>query len=233
MTTEKDEYVYHEMISHVAMQSHPDPKRVLVIGGGDGGVIRELLRYPNLEQVVMVEIDRMVVDASIEFLPEIASEFDNPRLDLQIADGIDYVKNAADESFDIVIVDSTDPVGPGEGLFTKEFYTDVQRILNSNGVMVTQSESPRFNTEVFQEIFQCYRGIYGQDKVHCYLAHIPTYPSGCWSFSFSSKGDVDPLQNFNPDQADEFAEKHDLQYYNAAIHQAAFAMPGYVKKLLS
>ncbi|MEM7313109.1 MAG: spermidine synthase, partial [Planctomycetota bacterium] len=143
-----------------------------------------------------------------------------------------YVKSADDESFDIVIVDSTDPVGPGEGLFTAEFYTDVHRILNSNGIMVTQSESPRFNTKVFQEIYECYRGIFGRDKVHCYLAHVPTYPSGMWSFSFSTKGDNHPLGKVNADKINAFTDKHALRYYNADIHIAAFALPGYVRELL-
>jgi spermidine synthase len=232
MTTEKDEYVYHEMISHVAMQSLSDPKRALVIGGGDGGVIREILRYESIEQVVMVEIDGMVVEASKEFLPSIASEFDNPKLDLRIADGIEYVQKVADETFDLVIVDSTDPVGPGEGLFKAAFYQDVYRILTKDGVMITQSESPRFNTKVFQEIFACYRDIFGKDHVHCYLAHIPTYPTGMWSFSFSSKSGVNPLKAFNADKAESFTQKHGLQYYNAAIHSASFALPGYVKTLL-
>ena len=232
MTTQNDEYVYHEMISHIAMQTLENPKRVLVIGGGDGGVVREILRYETIESVVMVEIDKMVVDASIEFLPEIASEFGNPKLDLQIADGIEYVKNAAAGSFDLVIVDSTDPVGPGEGLFKAEFYQDVYRILNDDGIMITQSESPRFNTAVFQEIFQCYRGIFGAEKVHCYLAYIPTYPTGMWSFSFCSKGDLHPTATLDTGRSDAFAEKYQLDYYNSAIHAAAFALPGYVRKLL-
>lgn len=232
MTTENDEYVYHEMISHVAMQTHANPKRVLVIGGGDGGVARELLRYDHLEEVVMVEIDGMVIEASRQFLPEIASEFDNPRLSLHVEDGIKYVKDTVDGSFDVVIVDSTDPVGPGEGLFTEEFYRGVHRILAEGGVMITQSESPRFNTGVFQEIFNCYRGIFGADKVHCYLAHIPTYPTGMWSFSFSTKGDLHPLTQFDAAKAEVFTEQHNLRYYNSDIHRAAFALPGFVKTLL-
>jgi spermidine synthase len=233
MTTEKDEYVYHEMISHVAMQSHPNPKRVLIIGGGDGGVAREMLRYPGVEEVVMVEIDGMVIDASKEFLPEIAAEFGNPRLTLHVADGIEYVTNCPDGAFDVAIIDSTDPVGPAEGLFTDKFYRGVHRILKSDGLMVTQSESPRFNTAVFREIFDCYRGIYGQDKVSCYLAYIPTYPSGMWSFSFSSKGNYHPLNGFDAAKAEAFATQHKLKYYNGDIHRAAFALPGFVKELLN
>lgn len=232
MTTEKDEYVYHEMISHIAMQSHPDPKRVLIIGGGDGGVARELLRYKGVDKVVMVEIDGMVIDASKQFLPQIASEFQNPRLELHVADGIDYVANAPDGAFDIVIVDSTDPVGPGEGLFTETFYRGVHRILNATGIMVTQSESPRFNTKVFQEIFQCYKGIFGQDNVHCYLAYIPTYPTGMWSFSFSSKSGIHPIDAMDYDRANAFVEANKLQYYDADIHRAAFTLPVFVKNLL-
>ena len=233
MTTQQDEYVYHEMISHIPMQSHPDPKRVLVIGGGDGGVVREILRYEGLEEVVMVEIDKMVIDASKEFLPEIASEFGNPRLSLHVADGIEYVNGSKDEAFDIVIVDSTDPVGPAEGLFTPEFYSSVKRILKPGGIMVTQSESPRFNAKVFREIFDCYKDIYGNDKVHCYFAYIPTYPSGMWSFSFSSKGDIHPLEGFDHARAESFATQHGLRYYNGDIHRAAFALPGFVKTLLT
>jgi spermidine synthase len=233
MTSENDEYVYHEMITHVPMQLNPTAKRALIIGGGDGGAARELLRYPGLEEVVMVEIDKMVVDASREFLPTIAAELDNPRLTLLIDDGINYVKNAADGSFDLVIVDSTDPVGPGEGLFTAEFYSGVHRILSANGIMITQSESPRYNTGVFQEIYACYRQIFGANNVHCYLGQIPTYPSGTWSFSFSSKGGIHPTQDLNDAAAHAFAEKHDLNYYDTDVHRAAFALPRFVRKLLA
>lgn len=232
MTSEKDEYVYHEMIAHIPMQSHRKPKRALVIGGGDGGVVRELLRYESLEEVVMVEIDAMVIEASKEFLPEIASEFDNSRLSLHVDDGIKYVNGSPDESFDIVIVDSTDPIGPAEGLFSPKFYRDVHRILKPEGIMVTQSESPRFNAKVFVEIFDCYREIFGSDKVHCYFAYIPTYPSGMWSFSFSVKGDAHPLNGFDADKAEQFSLQHQLRYYNGDIHRAAFALPGFVKSLL-
>lgn len=232
MTSEKDEYVYHEMISHIPMQVHSSAKRILVIGGGDGGVVRELLRYPQVEEVVMVEIDEMVVEASRKFLPAIAAEFDNPKLDLRIEDGIKYVAECPDESFDLVIVDSTDPIGPAEGLFTPEFYRGVYRILNPDGIMVTQSESPRFNAKVFQEIFTCYKEIFGKDKVHCYLAYIPTYPTGMWALSFSSKGDLHPIRDYTPEAADKFTDLHNLKYYNADIHRASFALPGFVRDLL-
>lgn len=231
MTTEQDEYVYHEMITHVPLQANPKAKRVLIIGGGDGGAAREALKYDNIEEVVLVEIDDVVVEAAREFFPHISSSFGHPRLTLKIEDGIKYVKEAADASFDLVIVDSTDPIGPSEGLFTEKFYRDVYRILRQDGILITQSESPRYNVNVFKDIYSTYRGIFGQDKVFCYLAHIPTYPTGMWSFSFSVKGDLNP-RNFNVEASKAFSEKHNLRYYTEEMHQAAFALPRFVKELL-
>lgn len=232
MTTEKDEYVYHEMITHVPMLTHPDPKRALVIGGGDGGTARELLKHESLEEVVMVEIDDKVIEASKMHLPSIASALDHPKLNLIIDDGIKYVNDAKDGSFDLVIVDSTDPVGPAEGLFTVAFYKEVHRILSDNGIMVTQSESPRFNSKVFQEIYQTYRGIFGQDNVHCYLAYIPTYPTGMWSFSYSSKGAAHPIEGYDEDKSAAFTKANGLKYYNEGIHKAAFSLPSFVKEMI-
>lgn len=232
MCTEKDEYGYHEMIAHVPAISHPNLKRALVIGGGDGGTVRELLKHDSLEEVVMVEIDEAVVEASKLHLPSLASAFDHPKLNLIIGDGIDYVKNGASESFDVIIIDSTDPIGPAAGLFTYDFYQHAHRILTQNGILVTQSESPRFNLAAFKECFKCYRRIFGKESVHCYLAFIPTYPSGMWSFSFSSKGNAHPLSHFDAEQAGAFAKKHGLRYYNAGVHQAAFALPTFVQELL-
>jgi spermidine synthase len=231
MCTQKDEYVYHEMITHVPVLSHGNVKRALVIGGGDGGTVRELLRHDQIEEVVLVEIDALVIEACKEHLPETASAFDHPKLKLLVADGIKYIQECANEAFDLIIVDSADPVGPGEGLFTAEFYQEVYRCLTPNGIMITQSESPRFNTKVFVEIYDTYRGIFGQENVHCYLAAIPTYPTGTWSFSFSSKGSVHPKQ-VNMEQAAAFSKQHNLRYYNEDIHQAAFALPNFVKDLL-
>ncbi|MCS7084711.1 MAG: polyamine aminopropyltransferase, partial [Bacteroidia bacterium] len=231
MTTEKDEYVYHEMIAHVPMLSHPHPRRVLVVGGGDGGTVREIVRHPELEKVVMVEIDALVVEAARLHLPSIASAFDHPKLELRIEDGIEYVKRCDDETFDVVIVDSTDPVGPAEGLFTEEFYRDVYRILKNPGVMVTQSESPRFNVGVFQEIYALYRRIFGFDRVHCYLISVPTYPSGTWSLAYCAKGEVSPKAD--PQRRAAFLSACPTRYYNAEIHDAAFVLPNFVRHLLN
>lgn len=234
MTTEKDEYVYHEMITHLPMQVMPNAKRALVIGGGDGGAVRELLKYPNLEQVVMVEIDGVVIDACKEHLPGIAAALlgNDPRLQVLVDDGIAYVHNTPDGTFDLVIVDSTDPIGPAEGLFSAEFYGHVHRILTPNGVMITQSESPRYNTKVFQEIYECYRGIFGQDSVHCYLIAVPTYPTGTWSLSFSAKGDIHPLRDFDEAKTNAQVATFGLKYYNTDIHRGCFALPNYVRELI-
>ncbi|MDO6391955.1 polyamine aminopropyltransferase [Pontibacter sp. BT731] len=232
MCTQKDEYVYHEMITHVPMLSNRSAKRALVIGGGDGGTVRELLRHEQLEEVTLVEIDELVIEACKLHLPETAVAFDNPRLNLLIEDGIKYIKECANEHYDLIIVDSADPVGPGEGLFTAAFYQEVYRCLTKDGVMITQSESPRFNSAVFVEIYDTYKKIFGQDKVYCYLAAIPTYPTGTWSFSYSAKGDAKPLQ-FDAEAAAAFSKKEGLKYYNEAVHTAAFALPNFVKELLN
>lgn len=232
MTTEKDEYVYHEMITHVPLLTHPNPKRALIIGGGDGGTAREMLRHEGLDEVVMVEIDEKVIEACREHLPSIASALDHPKLNLIVDDGIKYVKEAASGSFDVVVVDSTDPVGPAEGLFSVDFYKEVYRILSDDGIMITQSESPRFNNKVFKEIYEVYGSIFGKDKVHCYLAYIPTYPTGMWSFSYSAKGDAHPLNDFNKEKSKKFSDEQDLSYYNEGIHESAFALPNFVKKMI-
>ena len=235
MTTEKDEYVYHEMMAHVPMQTHPNPERVLIIGGGDGGVLREVTRYENLQEAILVEIDELVIEATRIHFPQLAVGFDHPKAKVLIEDGIKYVVNAESESFDIIMVDSTDPFpeGPGERLFTDEFYQNAYRILKPNGLLITQSESPRYNVKTFQALYKTYKKIFGENNVYCYLANTPTYPAGIWSFSYNSKnGKVHPLKNYDRNKVREFSRKHNLKYYNEDIHPAAFALPGYVKEML-
>ena len=232
MCTEKDEYVYHEMITHVAMLTHGQVSKALIIGGGDGGTARELLKHQDIEEVVMVEIDEKVIEASHKFLPGLSSAFSHPKLNLIINDGIKYVNECANESFDLVIVDSTDPIGPSEGLFTEAFYRNVYRILKPAGVMITQSESPRFNNKVFKEIYACYREIFGSSNVHCYLAYIPSYPTGMWSFSYSSKGGKHPIKDFNTQKVESFTVSNKLSYYNPHIHKASFALPNFVREMI-
>jgi len=231
MTTENDEYVYHEMITHPALQLVGGPKRVLIVGGGDGGAARECLRYDTLEEVVVAEIDEMVVDVSKEFLPSISSSFGDKRTTLAIGDGIKYVAEAEAGSFDVVIVDSTDPVGPAEGLFSYDFYRHCHRLLRDGGVMVVQSESPRYNEQAFAGVNKCNRELFGEANVFPYLAYVPTYPTGMWSFSMAVKGDAKP-SSLDSAAIQAFAEKHDLSYFNGDIHSAAFALPTFARKLL-
>ena len=191
MCSEKDETAYHEMIIHVPMLAHatatPGLKKALVIGGGDGGSVREILRHPQVESVTMVEIDEVVVRASRKFLPSLSSSLDDPKLNLIIGDGINYLEDAQDESFDFIVVDSSDPVGPSVGLFSAEFYKNVHRVLTPHGVIAAQSESPRFNQAAFVDLTGCLQNIFGPENIHTYLAFIQTYPTGMWSFTYGTK----------------------------------------------
>ena len=232
MCSEKDEKGYHEMIVHVPMVLQPQVKDVLVIGGGDGGSIREILRYGQVETVTMVEIDEAVVRASKEFLPSLSSAFDHPKLELIIDDGIDYVKQSADEWFDMIVVDSSDPVGPAEGLFSADFYRDVYRCLRPGGMMTAQSESPHFNQKAFVELHHCLKDIFNADSVFCYLAFIPTYPTGMWSFTYCTKRGSHPVKDLDRPRAQQIAEEFNLQYYNSDIHGAAFCLPTFIHTML-
>lgn len=233
MTTEKDEYVYHEMIAHVPMQAMEGVKKVLVIGGGDGGTVRELLRYEQLEKVDMVEIDEAVIRACKEHLPQIAASFDDPRLNLLIDDGIAFVEKAEKEFYDLIIVDGSDPVGPAQGLFSDAFYRNCHRALKKGGSLVAQGESPRFNVHAFKDLRRCFGSVFGSDKVWNYFFYVPTYPSGMWSFAICTKGDGHPFESIEPDSIAQFSDRHALKYYNADIHKAAFAVPNFVKDLLN
>ena len=233
MCTEVDEASYHEMLVHVPMLTNSQISDVLVIGAGDGGTIRELVRHKEIRQITMVEIDEVVVRASKEFLPTISSALNHPKLKLLIDDGINFVREAADNSYDLIIIDSSDPVGPAEGLFTKSFYQDVYRCLRPDGLVTVQSESPSFNRKAFVELNQCLKQVFGKERVHPYLAFIPMYPSGIWSLTYCSKKGAHPIQDFNRDRAIKFAQKQNLSYYNADIHQASFCLPTYIQKMIT
>lgn len=233
MCSEKDEKAYHEMIIHVPVLCQPRIKDVLVIGGGDGGSVRELLKHAQIESITMVEIDEAVVRASREFLPTLSSGLDDPKLTLIIDDGIKFVATAPTDAYDLIVVDSSDPVGPSEGLFSEAFYRDVYRCLRPGGLMTAQSESPRFNQQAFVDLNHCLKRIFGREQVHCYLAFIPTYPTGMWSFSFCSKDSVHPIANLPCDRAAQFAQDHRLQYYNPDMHRAAFCLPTFIQTLLN
>ncbi|MDD4746539.1 MAG: polyamine aminopropyltransferase [Salinivirgaceae bacterium] len=232
MCTEKDEYHYHEMITHPAVLAHGAVKKVLVIGGGDGGTIRELFKHRSIEHVDMVEIDDAVIEASKLHLPTLSAAFSHPKLNLVIGDGIKFAADASETSYDLVIVDGSDPVGPSEGLFSNEFYKNCKRILNDNGLLVVQGESPKFNTETFAELNVCLKEIYGKTKVNTLLFNIPTYPSGVWSIQIGSKGNVNP-KVIDIEKADTFISNNIMHYYNPELHAAAFVLPTYVKRLLN
>ena len=186
MLTEKDEFIYHEMITHVPMAVHPNVKKVLVIGAGDGGVVRELVRYHDIEHIDMVEIDPLVVEVCKKYLPQTACRFDDPRLTLHFEDGLRFVRFKENE-YDLIIVDSTDPFGPGEGLFTKEFYGNCFKALKDDGILINQHESP-FYPEDAQACQRAHKNIVNTFPIaKVYQAHIPTYPSGHWLFGFASK----------------------------------------------
>ena len=235
MTTQKDEYHYHEMISHIAMFTHHNPKNILVIGGGDGGTIREILRHENIDKVTMVEIDGEVIEACKKYLPEIACSLNHPKLDLIVGDGISFVKNSLPKTYDIIIVDGSDPVGPAEGLFGNEFYQNCFNALKDDGILVSQGESPKFNEKVFVELNQTLKNIFGEKNTKISLFYVPTYPTGMWSFQYGIKNinhhyQLEKITNKN--SIDEFVAKQNLRYYNESIHQASFALPNFVKKLI-
>ncbi len=228
MLSERDEAIYHEMMAHVPLFVHPKPQRVLVIGGGDGGTAREVLRHSRVEQVVMVEIDRVVVEASREYLPQTASRLEDPRLKLVIDDGVKFAREASEKSFDVVLVDSTDPVGPAQPLFGPEFYGDISRLLNEGGIVVAQGESPFYELATQRSMLQVMGGHF--PVVMPYNFCNLTYPGGLWSFMWASKG-PHPLKDFEPQLVEKL--ELSLHYYNAEIHRGSFALPQFQRQALS
>ncbi|ENJ9655715.1 polyamine aminopropyltransferase [Clostridium sporogenes] len=222
-TTEKDEYVYHEMITHIPLFTHPNPKKVLVVGGGDGGTIREVLKHPSVEKAVLCEIDEEVIKASKEFLPTISCALDNPKCEIFIGDGIKYVHEHKNE-FDIIIVDSTDPFGAAEGLFGGSFYKEIYQALTDKGIFVAQTETPFYLPEVVKKVYDDARTIFPITKL--FMAAIPTYPSGYWSFTIGSK-------KLDPATAD-LSNTIDIEtkYYTKALHKASFVLPKFVEDLI-
>ena len=232
MCTERDEFHYHEMIVHPAFQTHGHVENVLVIGGGDGGTIREVLRYPNVKKVTMVEIDDVVIKASKQWLPTVSCKFDDPRLELIVADGIEFLKNAPENTYDAIIVDGSDPLGPAEGFFNVEFYITAAKALKEDGIIAAQGESPMFQTKAFVGLHHCLQDVFGQKQTHLLLFFVPSYPSGMWSIQLATKNGRSPVADFNPSKAKDFAAQNGLRYYNEEIHTSAFSLPGFVKELL-
>lgn len=228
MCTEKDEFIYHEMMVHVPMAVNPSAQRVLVIGGGDGGAVRELCRYPSVGHIDLVEIDRRVVELCAQHLPTISSALNDPRVTMHFQDGLRFVRGCENE-YDLILVDSTDPFGPGEGLFTREFYGHCFKALNADGIMVNQNESPFYedDAKAMQRAHQRIAATFPVCRL--YQAHIPSYPSGHWMFGFASKG-LHPIRNM---QTESWNSLHlATRYYNTNLHRASFALPTYVEELM-
>lgn len=226
MTTEGDEHFYHEMITHIPMMNHKEPKSVLVIGGGDGGTVREVLKHSTVERVVLCEIDGMVIDVCKKYLPTIAGELDNPKVEVLVEDAIEYIKNKQNE-FDIILIDSTDPMGPGEGLFTEEFYTNVKKALKKGGIVTAQSESPIVNKEEIKKMYTLLKKVFPITST--FTSPIPTYPGGYWAWAFCSV-EVEPLSYLDEKRCEEVTKS--CKIYNKEYHLARFALPNFLKKLL-
>lgn len=225
-TTERDEFIYHEMLTHVPMFAHPNPKSVLIIGGGDGGILREVLKHPGVESVTQVEIDGQVIDMCKTYFPNHSQgAFDDPRLNLVIADGVEFV-NQTDLTFDVVISDSTDPVGPGEVLFTSGFYVGIQRCLNPGGVFVAQNGVSFLQTDEVITSSQRLAPLFTQ--VGFYTAAVPTYVGGIMTFAWASN-DLSTNQADLSTLESRFQQAFfETRYYNPALHQACFALPQYL-----
>jgi spermidine synthase len=224
MVSTRDNFFYHEMMSHPALFTHPNPKKVWIIGGGDCGTLREVLKHPSVEQAVQIDIDERVTRLAEIYFPELCESNNDPRADLKFIDGIKWVKDAAPNSVDLIIVDSTDPVGPALGLFSEEFYRDCFACLTENGMVVQQSESALYHLKLIGEM---------RDAMsNAGLSHLQTlffpqclYPSGWWSATIASKGDLSRFR-----EADSANKAFDTVYYNVDIHKAALAQPEFVKK---
>lgn len=226
MCTEGDEFYYHEMISHIPMMHHKAPKSVLVIGGGDGGTIREVLKHKTVEKVVLCEIDGMVIDACKKYLPTISCELDNPKVEIKVEDAIEFIKDKENE-YDIILIDSTDPMGPGEGLFTEEFYSNVRKALKKDGILCAQSESPVAQSDAIEKMYKLLKKVF--PVCSTFTSPIPTYPGGYWAWAFCSV-DVEPLSYYADDREEEITNS--CKIYNRDYHNARFALPNYLKKLV-
>jgi spermidine synthase len=228
MTTEKDEFIYHEMITHVPMAVNPGIKNILVVGAGDGGVIRELTRYETVRNIDLVEIDKLVIEVCKKYLPVTSCSLDDERVNIYYEDGIGYIRQT-EKKYDLIIVDSTDPVGPGESLFTKEFYENCYKALTQDGIMVNQHASPFYpdDIRVMQQTHGRIFKVFPVSEV--YQAHIPTYPSGHWLFGFASKK-LHPVNDLDAAKWNALGIK--TKYYNTRLHTGAFALPNYAEELL-
>jgi len=228
MLTEKDEFIYHEMISHVPMAVHPQVERILVIGGGDGGVVRELAKYDTVEQIDVVEADPLLLEGCRKYFPQMACSLNDPRVHIYHEDGLRFIRSKSD-AYDLIIIDSPNPFGAGEGLFTKEFYGNCFNALHQDGIMINQHESPFYKEEAFQCQRMHKRIIESFPISRIYQAHIPSYPSGHWLFGFASKR-YHPIHDMDGIQWK--LRGIQTKYYLPRLHEGVFALPAYVEELV-
>jgi spermidine synthase len=220
--TERDEFFYHEMLTHVVLHAHPDPKKIIVIGGGDGGVVREVLKHKSIEKVYFVEIDEEVINISKKYFPTVSSGIDDPRVEIKIMDGADFVKKRKSADIDAVIIDSTDIIGFARSLFTTEFFTSVKNCLSDNGMFVTHTESLHFHKDMVIEIQEALKKVF--PVVDLYTAPIATYPGNWWAFAVVSKG-PSPREIRNTGTVR-------TKYYSNEIHRQSFVTKGFYEKLM-
>lgn len=229
MVTERDEFFYHEMIVHIPMLTHKNPKNILVIGGGDGGTVRELLKHPSVEHIDMVEIDSMVIEASKKFFPTVSNGLDNPKVSVLVEDAVEFIKDK-ENIYDVILIDSTDPIGPGVGLFNENFYNNVKRALKKGGIVTPQTESPFAQKENMQKTYQLLKKVFKYTAPYC--APMPTYPGGYWSWGFCSNDVKIPLDYKKIDKKRAQAIEKTCKSYNRELHSAVFCVPNFVKELI-
>lgn len=223
MTTERDEFVYHEMVAHVPLFTHPNPKNVLVVGGGDGGVLREIIKHPEVEKATLVEIDGQVIEYSKKYLPTIASAFGDERIEVKVDDGFMHIAQSRN-AYDVIMVDSTEPVGPAAKLFEKGFYEGIAKALKDDGLFIAQTDNPWFKADLIRQVFGDVNEIFPVTRL--YTANVPTYPSGLWTFTIGSKKH-DPLE-----VSDDRFHEIDTKYYTKELHKAAFVLPKFVADII-
>ncbi|WP_173553169.1 polyamine aminopropyltransferase [Sharpea azabuensis] len=228
MLTEKDEFIYHELLVHVAMAVNPNIKEVLVIGGGDGGVVRELMKYDSIDIIDVVEIDPLLVDVCKKYLPEMACSLDHEKVHIYNEDGVRFIRSLDDE-YDLIIIDSPNPYGAGEGLFTREFYGLCHKALHDDGIMINQHESPFYRDEAFMVQRMHQKIVQSFPIVKVYQGFIPSYPSGHWLFGFASKA-YHPLDDIKEEAWNALGIP--TRYYATRLHKGIFALPVYVEELL-
>ncbi len=228
MTSEKDEFCYHEMMVYPAMMVHDSPKKILIIGGGDGGVLTCLSRFPEIEKINIVEIDEKVIEVSKKFLPEIAKGFSDPRVNVIIDDGAAFVVNSQDHQYDIIFIDCSDPSGPSMTLFTEDFYRNIKRVCKRDGIVILQTESPFFSIEVMKKIYERLASIWTKNNLFMYVTTVPSYTSGFWTYAFCSTT-YHPVKNLKMDKAENVTKTHNLKYYSPQIHIFSFILPRFLK----